>query len=303
LQRRLKTEKKIIDWLIFFVLSFTWGASFFLMKKGLLHYTSVQVALLRLIFAFLFFTPFLFFIGFEGMIRHFKGLMWVGLFGNFIPAFLFTAAETKISSSLAGILNSTTPLFAWLIGKILFFKEDKNKRLTLTGILLGFLGVIILFFPDLDDFYSGSSDLWVKISGSGMVLLATFFYGLSVQGIHVYLRDVPPVSASAWAMAWMGLGAGLGLIFHLPVPISPAAINESLVYIAILGMAGSGLTLILYNKLIKSAGPVFAASCTYLIPFFSIFWGYLDGENLHIFHFIGLFILMFGLFFLKKGTI
>jgi drug/metabolite transporter (DMT)-like permease len=302
LQRRLKSEKKITDWLIFFVLSFTWGASFILMKKGLLHYTSVQVALLRLIFAFLFFIPFLFFIGIQGMLKHYKGLLWMGLFGNFIPAFLFTAAETKISSSMAGILNSTTPLFAWLIGKILFFKKDKNKRLTLTGILLGFFGVIILFFPDVDNFYSGSTDVWEKISGSGMVLLATFCYGLSVQGIHVYLRDVPSVSASAWAMGWMGLGASLGLLFHLPVPISPAAIHESLIYIAILGMAGSGLTLVLYNKLIKSAGPVFAASCTYLIPFFSILWGYLDGENLHLFHFFGLTILIFGLFFLKKGT-
>lgn len=226
----------------------------------------------------------------------------MGLFGNFIPAFLFTAAETKISSSMAGILNSTTPLFAWVIGKILFFKKDKNKHLTLIGIFLGILGVFILFFPDLDDFHSAPSDVWEKISGSGMVLLATFCYGLSVQGIHVYLRDVPPVSASAWAMAWMGLGAVFGLFFNLPVPIRNEVFKESLVYIAILGMVGSGLTLILYNKLIKSAGPVFAASCTYLIPFFSIMWGILDGEKLHVFHFIGLVVLIFGLFFLKKGS-
>lgn len=302
MQRCLKTGKKITDWLIFFVLSFTWGASFILMKKGLLHYTSVQVALLRLIFAFLFFIPFLFYIGLQGMMKHFKGLMWVGLFGNFIPAFLFTTAETKISSSMAGILNSTTPLFAWLIGKILFLKKDKNNLLAFLGIVLGFLGVIILFIPDLNDFYSGTSDVFEKISGSSLVLLATFCYGLSVQGTHTYLREVPSVSASAWTMTWMGLGAGFGLLFHLPVPLSQSAINESLIYIATLGMAGSGLTLILYNKLIKSAGPVFAASCTYLIPFFSILWGYLDGENLHFFHFIGLVILITGLFFLKKGT-
>ncbi|MCX8081718.1 MAG: DMT family transporter [Bacteroidia bacterium] len=297
-------QQKLTDWIIFFLLAFAWGASFILMKKGLLHYTSAQVASLRLIFAGLFFLPFLFIIGIRGFYLHFKGLMWMGMFGNFIPAYLFTLAETKINSSLAGILNATTPLFAWIIGKFIFQNPDKNKKFTLLGLTLGFLGVFILFWPDLSLFSLSKQNnpISERITGSGLVLLATLCYGLSAQGIHVFLKDVPALHASAWGMVLMGILSGLTMMIQPFPSLSREALTGSLPYVAILGIIGSGVTLILYNRLIKSSGPVFASSCTYLIPFFSIMWGLLDGEILHLLDFVGLLVLISGLFFLRKGT-
>jgi len=295
-------QKNFTDWILLFILSLTWGASFIFMKKGMIHLSSVQVGSLRLIFAFLFFLPFLFFSGIQGIWKYRKGLIWMGMFGNFIPAFLFTKAETFISSSLTGILNSTTPLFAWLAGYFVFKKRNISFLKVFPGFLLGSLGVFLLFVPDLLEENSFSQGGFQRtLAGTILVLSATACYGLSVQGIYRYLSGIRSADASAWCMTLLFPPALAVFFTEKPPDLTNTLIwKESILYVAVLGMAGSGLTLILYNMLIKRAGPVFAASCTYLIPFFSILWGMLDGEYIHYFHVLGLVVLLSGMFFMRK---
>ena len=133
---------KVINWIILIALSLVWGSSFILMKQGLRAFTSDEVAGLRITIASAFMLPFL--------IRHYKldvkanlkGLLLMGVFGNLIPAFLFTKAETQISSSLTGMLNALTPMFTILIGMIAFnHKITKNQVM---GVLIGLIGAIAL---------------------------------------------------------------------------------------------------------------------------------------------------------------
>ena len=120
-------EIKKLSWVILIILSIVWGSSFILMKRGLEAFSSDEVAALRISLAFIFLVPL--------QIKHYKidlnkyfwGLIIMGVFGNLIPAFLFTKAETQISSSLAGMLNALTPLFTILVG-LIWLKINPSKQ-------------------------------------------------------------------------------------------------------------------------------------------------------------------------------
>ena len=131
---------KALNWIILVALALTWGSSFILMKRGLETYSSDEVAALRILIAFLFLSPLVFRHVKKPLLKHWKAFLGMGMLGNFIPAFLFTKAETGISSSLTGMLNSLTPLFTLLLGVLLFRSE--TRLVNAIGILIGFAGAI-----------------------------------------------------------------------------------------------------------------------------------------------------------------
>ena len=136
-------KEKIFNWGLFILLSFIWGSSFMLMKEGMQVLTPYQVAALRILSAGVVLIPFTY-QAIKQVPKEKLGLVALsGLLGSFFPAFLFCIAETKIDSSLAGILNALTPLFTIVVG-ILFF-QLKAERKKIIGIVIGFIGLILLF--------------------------------------------------------------------------------------------------------------------------------------------------------------
>ena len=117
-----------------------WGSSFILMKKGMIAFTSDEVAGLRITIASAFMLPFLFKYHQIDLKKNLKGLLLMGVFGNLIPAFLFTKAETQISSSLTGMLNALTPIFTVMIG-VFIYKSSINRH-QIIGVTLGFIGAV-----------------------------------------------------------------------------------------------------------------------------------------------------------------
>ena len=135
-------DKKVIHWLLFGILSLIWGSSFILMKEGLTQLSPYQVASIRMLFAGLVLLPFAF-RALKKIPKEKMGLVLIsGIIGNFIPAYLFCIAETKIDSALAGILNSLTPLFTILVGLFFFKLPSNNKKMV--GVLVGFIGLCLL---------------------------------------------------------------------------------------------------------------------------------------------------------------
>lgn len=200
----------------------------------------------------------------------------MGVFGNLIPAFLFTKAETQISSSLAGMLNALTPLFTVIIAS--FWLKSKPTGTKIAGIIVGFLAACCLMVFDR------SEDMFQNIIYSLLVLAATICYAISVTSIKKYLSDVHPVKATLWAFTITGPLALIYLLgftdFTVHLHSSPVAAS-SMMYISVLAIVGTALSVILYNVLIRSAGVLFASSCTYLIPIVAVLWGLLDGENVN----------------------
>jgi drug/metabolite transporter (DMT)-like permease len=264
---------KTLSWFLLILLALVWGSSFILMKRGMQAFSSDEVAALRISIAFLFLCPLL--------IRHYRvpvrkylpGLLIMGFFGNFIPAFLFTKSETMISSSLAGMLNALTPLFTVLVALVwLRLRPSGNK---VAGVIVGFIAALGLIF------FEEGNDVFRNFSYGFLVVLATLCYAISINGIKKYLGDLSAVAATVWAFTFTGPVALLYLFFgtefttHLTG--SPGAV-AAMGYICVLAIVGTALSVILYNVLIKKAGVIFASTCTYLIPIVAILWGIFDGE-------------------------
>ncbi|MEI6021723.1 MAG: DMT family transporter, partial [Bacteroidota bacterium] len=269
--------KPLKAWLILIFLSIVWGSSFILMKRGMLAFSSEEVAALRISIAFLVLSPFL--------IKHYKidwkkyflGLFIMGVFGNLIPAFLFTKSETEISSSLAGMLNALTPLFAIIVGAIWLKNKPSVKQIT--GIVFGFIAAACLLLFD------NATDVFKNVSYGFLVVIATVCYAISVNSIKKFLGGLGSVQATVLAfsitgpMALLYLFSSTNFVQHLQS--NPQALS-SLGYISVLAIVGTALSVILYNVLIKSSGVIFASSCTYLIPVVAILWGLIDGESVNI---------------------
>lgn len=287
-------NRGLINWVILVALALTWGSSFILMKRGLEVFSSEQVAALRIFIAFLFLSPLLFRHIKRSLLKHWKGYLGMGVIGNLIPAFLFTKAETGISSSLTGALNSLTPLFTLLVG-VLLYRERTGWR-NVVGILVGFIGAAGLAMVGEE------RDMDEELLFIFYVVLATACYALSVNIIKRYLSEVDSLTATVWAMMFIGPVAGIYLFstdFVARLTTHPAAM-EGLGYTGILAIFGTALSVIVFNTLIKNTNALFASSVTYLIPIVAMGWGIFDNEAVSVLHFAWIGLILLGVYLVNK---
>jgi drug/metabolite transporter (DMT)-like permease len=288
-------NKKALAWVILITLSLVWGSSFILMKRGMVAFSSDEVAAMRISIAFLFLCPLL--------LKHYKidlkkywvGLIFMGVFGNLIPAFLFTKAETQISSGLAGMLNALTPLFTIIVS--LIWLRDKPSKIKIVGVLIGFLAATCLML------FNDSGQTSNNVIYSLLVVAATFCYAISINGIKKYLHDLNSVKATVWAFCFTGPVALIYLFgfsdFTVHLSQHPEALS-SLGYVSILAIVGTALSVIVYNQLIKLSGVIFASSCTYLIPVVAVLWGLFDGETVNIIQILSILIIILSVYLINK---
>jgi len=284
---------KQLKWFILILLALIWGSSFILIKKGLVGLNPYQLGSLRIIFAALF----LLVIGFKTLpnipLGKWKYIAITSLFGTFIPAFLFSIAETEIDSSITAILNSLTPLNALILG-ILVFRLD-YKRNQISGVFIGLIGSVLLVFngafnhPEQNYFYAI------------LVLIATICYAINVNLIKRYLSDLSPLTITTGNFMIMLLPALFILSFTgFFSEIHLEKVQYSICFIFILGVLGTGVANIIFYKLIQISSPVFATSVTYLIPIVAFFWGLLDNESLTFIQLLGAFIVLLGVYLSSK---
>ncbi len=290
-------NKKAISWIILIALSLVWGSSFILMKQGLKAFTSDEVAGLRITIASAFMLPFLVAHYKLDVKKNLKGLLLMGVFGNLIPAFLFTKAETQISSSLTGMLNALTPMFTIVIGMISFnHKISKNQ---IIGVLVGLIGAIALVTMGDD-----KNDQTKNMMYSLLVAAATLCYAISVNGIKAYLGHINSLTATVWSFTLIGPVAAIYLFGFTDVVEHATQHPEgmrSLGFVSILAIVGSALSVVVYNTLIKLSGTVFAASCTYLIPIVAIGWGLFDGEIVNLFQILAVIVVITGVWMINSS--
>ncbi|MGL2987439.1 DMT family transporter [Flavobacterium sp. RSSA_27] len=280
---------KQFKWIFLLLLSLIWGSSFILIKKGLVGLTAFQLGSLRIIFAALF----LLLIGFRSLVKipqhQWKYIALTSMFGTFLPAYLFAIAQTQIDSSISSILNSLTPLNTLLIGA-LFFRLD-FRRNQIFGVLIGLVGSALLIWngavhhPNQNYYYAF------------LVLIASICYATNVNLIKKYLSDLPSLSITTGNFLVL-LFPALAVLYSTDFfAISYGVeVQESVLYILILGVLGTGIANIIFFKLIQISSPVFATSVTYLIPVVAFFWGMLDQELLTPVQLFGAFIVLVGVY-------
>ncbi|MFK8100978.1 MAG: DMT family transporter [Saprospiraceae bacterium] len=291
------TQEKPIslkNWFSLLLLSIVWGSSFILIKKGLIAFNATQLASLRISISALAFLP-LFLIQLKGIDwSKFKYFILVGLLGSGIPAYLYAFAQTEISSSVAGLLNSLTPIFTLLAG-ILFFRLQW-KWSNLIGVFLGFIGALFLIFIGENTGLSGD------FRYSFLVVLGTICYALSLNTVKTYLQNIPSLTISSVSFFIIGIPASIYLFTtdFLSVLQEHEHGWSSLGYIATLSIIGTVLASIIFFKIVQETNPLFASMVSYLIPIVAVLWGILDGESFFILHTVGMAFILIGVYISKK---
>jgi drug/metabolite transporter (DMT)-like permease len=286
-------------WIRIAILSIIWGSSFILMKRGIFDsdgaqlFNGLEVAAIRIASAFLVLLPII--------LRHIRSIpkakLWLillsGFVGNGLPALFFAIAQTKIDSSLSGVLNGLTPIFTAIIG-ILWFGNKVNKKV-LIGISLGLIGSAILVL-------SAKGLNTEGMAYSILVVLCTLMYGINVNLIKSKLNGIAPLKIASVSFLATGVIALASLIFSpnlTKVMYMPSYLN-GLGYLITLGVVGTAFAVIMFNKLIKDTTAVFASSVTYFIPLIAIMWGVLDGESFGLLQIVGAIVIISGVKLIKS---
>ena len=287
---------KLNKWFYLAALSFIWGSSFILIKKGLVGLTAIELGSIRIIISALALIPFTFNRLKEITFKQWKWIIISAFVGSFFPAFLFAFAEQEIDSSVASILNSIVPLNTIIIGLVLF--GIKSTKRQIIGVLLGFFGAYQLIIsginlnPDQNYFYSG------------LVIICSFLYAFNVNIIKKYLQDLSAVAIATGHFTVILIPSIIVLLisdFNFERLQSPQT-QISLFYVTVLAVFGTTLAKILFNKLINISSPVFASSVTYSMIIVSIFWGVMDGENFSFNQLFATIIIILGILLTNKKS-
>ncbi len=282
-------------WLLLLFLSVIWGTSYILIKKAVNVYTPMQVGSLRLSISALFCLVFVWYQWKAIPWNRLKVLLLVGITGTGIPSFLFPLAQTNMSSSLAGILNSLTPLFTLILGMLLF--RTKFAWAKTLGVTIGLLGAASLFLFGEKAGFEGS------VAYGLLIVLATICYATSTNLVGFYLRDVNSIIISAISFVMVGLPA---MAYLFTTGFSTTLLEhpqgwEALGYISILAVISTVLASILFFKLVQITTPVFASMISYIVPIVALLWGVLDGEVITLAHFSGMGLILVGVYLSRKS--
>lgn len=285
-------------YLILLGLSIIWGTSYILIKKSLLFFTPYQVAALRLGISALAFVPL---IG-----RHLRRvrrrdiplLIVVGLTGTGLPSFLYPAAQTAVSSSVAGILSSLTPLFTFILAWLAF--GLRVRPLQAVGILVGLGGATLLV---LNSGRAGGTSGELNIGYAGLIVIATLCYATSSNVVKKYFQELPALTITVVSFFLVGLPAllwcltGAGVV---PIVLERPDAWQGLVYVTILALFSTVLASVVFFKLVQRTSAVFSSTVSYLVPVVALLWGLLDGEVIGLAQIMAFGLILVGVF-LSRG--
>lgn len=284
-----ENRKQIISWSILISLVLIWGSSFILIKKSLLYFEATEVGILRVTITFLFLLPIAIKKSLQVSRKMAIYLTISGAVGSLAPALLFAVAQTNIDSGLAGTLNALTPLFTLILG-ISFFKIT-TKWYNILGVLIGLVGAIGLIYV------SSEQTFVFNMQYASLIIIATICYAFNVNFIKIYLKELDALTITVLTFYYVGIPSFIYVLFFSDIPAKLYSGSQSLIgigYLSILSIAGTGLALIAFNKLIKISSPIFASSVTYMIPIVAISWGIIDGEIFKVGYLIWIALIIVG---------
>jgi drug/metabolite transporter (DMT)-like permease len=280
------------SWTQLLALGAIWGASYLLIKVGIRDFSPAMVAFGRVALAAVVLLALAARAGALGGFGDRIGtVLMIGGIQIAGPFLLIAAGEQEISSSLAGILITTAPLFTAVLA-IWVDQEERSHGLRLAGILLGVVGVALLLGVDLGG--SGSALL-----GGFAVVLAGLGYAVGGLLVKRRLAQRAPIGVAAWVVS-----AATALLIPAAVIGAPASAPGlgPLAAIIALGVVGTGIAFALFYDLIATVGPARAWIVTYLAPGFAVVYGAtLLDERIGVATVAGLALIVIGSYLAAEG--
>lgn len=288
-------NQKVLAWGLLLILSLIWGSSFILIKRGLEVYSAGEVGALRILTACIFLLPVSLPKLAKLSVHHMKLLFFIGLLGSFIPAFLFAIGQTRLDSGITGALNGLTPIFVLIMG-VAFYKQ-KATRDKLIGLIMAFIGTAVLLLA------GGGGDFSQLNYYALFIVLATMCYGANLNVIKFHLADLNPVVITSVSILFVGPLAAIYLFTSTDFSVTLTSVDgawRALGFISLLGVMGTAIALIIFNKLVQLTTPIFTSTVTYFIPIVAIIWGLVDGEILITGQILGIVAIFAGVFITNR---
>jgi drug/metabolite transporter (DMT)-like permease len=215
---------------------------------------------LRLLLAGSLFLPFLLMPKYLKQIRGNKSkILFLSLFNTSIPFTLFSFASLTSNSNMLAILNSSAALFTMVVAY--FWISEPVSKKQVFGLMLGFLGIIILVNP-----FNAQTTLLASMA----CLLAASCYGTANVFIQKFATEVNKLVLIGWSLIVGGLIFLPYTILSFPAEMPS---REAILSLLWLGGVGTGLAFIGYIRLIEKIGAVRTSTVAYFLPVFGIIWG------------------------------
>ena len=277
------------------LLSLIWGTSFILIKQGLKIFAPDEVGALRVAAASLFLLPFALVRVRELNKDDYSKLFVSGLLGIFFPAFLFAWAQTRLESSLAGILNTLSPLWTMILGALFF--GQRFKGYAIIGIIISFGGAIILTL-------SRSTGSVSSFNSYGLlIVIACALYGTNLNWLKFKVHNMGSMTITSVALLLVGPLAAFYLFgftdFTSKLSDATGA-WRAFGFVVLLALMSTAIANLIFAKLVKISTPLFASSVTYIMPIVAVMWGVLDGETLLIGHLNGMIAILGGVYLANR---
>ena len=289
-------EAKATDIFLLLLLGAIWGSSFFNIKIATYSYEPYTLALIRVFLATvpMLAVSFFYKIKIQAFSRNWKVYALVGICNLTIPFSLIAIGTNKIDSYLAAMLMSTTPITGSILAHF-FIKEEKITFLKSLGIILGFSGILLLFFDKL--IINENNYLFVLV-----IILGSFFYSVSGIVILKKLKRSGNVNVTTSTLIWSVITL-LPLSIILEEPFKSTPTLESTLSLIYLGVVATGFAWWLRFKILAKNGIVFQTQVTYLIPIFGVIFGALIlDEQITWKVLASLIIIMSGIYIVKKNN-
>lgn len=276
------------EWSILIFLAAIWGSAFMFIKVATPDMGPSFLVTSRLLLAGLIFTPFLLQKKYRKHFRpQFRGIMILAVSNNALPFVLFSYASLGANSNMLAILNGSTAFITMLIAY--FWLNEKISLTQVVGLLLGFLGILVLVNP---------ANASTTLTSSLACLFAASCYSFSSNYIQKYAKDANKFALVGWSLLFGGLVIAPIGFMNMPDHFPN---HNSILAVLWLGIISTGLANLGYVRLIEKIGAVRTSTVTYLIPAFGILWGALFlNEVITLFVIAGFIFVMLGTYFATK---
>ena len=271
------------------VTSSIWGSSFLMIKYSLDELNPSDIALYRILIGALFVNIFVRTKEKIDKADHIKFVI-VSFFWMALPFYMFGIAEQTITSSLAGLINGSTPIFVAFIAVV--FYRLRITKLQIIYIFSGFIGVGLITLS------GGINELSFNI-GSIFALIASISYGIAVNIVEPLIKKYESYIVLKIVMRYASL---LSLILYgFTASFKVPTLQVSLIPMLILGIGGTGIAFLTYYKLLDNVGRISSSFIVYMIPIFSIFFGYqFLNEITYAIQFVGIGVILTSAFLYSR---
>lgn len=263
------------NYILYGLLALMWSGSFISIKILVDTMPPIFCAMIRVLISLICLTIIFTLMGKKFSFRKSEGVwrIWLaGIFTQALPFSLLFYGEKFIAPSLASIINSTVSLWALLLGAFLYRDMTQWTALKIIGLLLGFLGIIIIFAPSI----SQSENNVI-----GIIAIMTMAISYAIGGLINQHVIFPKMNVTFEANLFQQQISSVLVLLLTSYSLESwsnltALLTTHIIFAFLyLGLIATAIAMIIYFYLIKHWGAVRTTSVLYIIPALAILWDFL----------------------------